>query len=92
MARLAGCTKKAGVPGRRQGRRDLAGDVAGLAHAGDDDAALGATDQLDRGDEGPANPIADRRRERVNTAGLGLKGPQRRCDERMAGTCEPLLA
>ena len=42
MARFAGMHEKRRRSGGGQGRRDLAGDVAGLAHAGDDDAALGA--------------------------------------------------
>ena len=43
-----GWTNREGVPGRRQGRGDLAGDQTGLAHAGDDDPAGAAGQRLDR--------------------------------------------
>ena len=79
-----GCTKKAGVPVEAKVAAILRRDVAGLAHAGDDDAALGAADQLDRGDEGLAEPIVDRGGQRCDAAGFGLQRAQRRFDERMA--------
>ena len=44
MARLGRVQEKGGRAGARKGRRDLAADVAGLAHAGNDHAA-GACEQ-----------------------------------------------
>ena len=40
VTRLAGMNEEGRASGTRQGRSDLAGDMAGLAHAGDDDASL----------------------------------------------------
>ena len=48
-----------GRAGRGEGRGDLAADMAGLAHAGDDHAAARAVDEIDRGDEGAAEPVVD---------------------------------
>ena len=48
VAGFSGMDKISGRAGRGQGRRNLARDVAGLAHAGDDDAALGGGEQLRR--------------------------------------------
>ena len=76
-----GCTKIGRRAGRGEGRRDLAADMAGLAHAGDDHPAARAADQLDRGDEGLPEPVMDRRRQRADAAGLGLERAHRRCDQ-----------
>ena len=46
--------EEGGRAGRGEGRRDLAADMAGFAHAGDDHAAARAADQVDGGDEGAA--------------------------------------
>ena len=73
-----GCTKNAGVPVEAKGRRDLAGDMAGLAHAGDDDAAFGPADQFGRGNEGAAKPVTDRGGHRGDPAGFSFKRAQRR--------------
>ena len=59
VARFARMHEEGRRSGRGEGRRDLAPDMAGLAHAGDDHAALRAADQLDRGDEGAPEPVAD---------------------------------
>ena len=56
-----GCTKIGRRAGRREGRGDLAADMAGLAHAGDDHPALRGADQVDRRDDRCAEPAADRR-------------------------------
>ena len=82
VARLARVHEEGGRTGRGEGRRHLAADVAGLAHPGDDQPALGAADQIDRGHERAAEPVADRRRQRGHPAGFRLEGAQRRGDER----------
>ena len=69
MARLRRMDEEGGRAGRGQRRRDLAADMAGLAHAGDDDPAARAADQLDRGDEGRAEAVAQRRRKRADAVG-----------------------
>ena len=38
-------------------------------------------DQFDRGDEGLAEPVVDRRRQRVHAAGFGFQRAHRRCDQ-----------
>ena len=53
MARLAGMHEKRRRSGGRQGGRNLAPDVAGLAHAGHDHAPLGRLNQFDRLHEAP---------------------------------------
>jgi len=58
--------------------------VAGLAHSGNDDAPLGAADQLDRSDEGLTEPVADSCGERIDPSGFSLQRAQRRFDVRMA--------
>ena len=47
MARLGRMHEEGGRAGGSEGGRELARHVAGLAEAGDDDAALGAHDQID---------------------------------------------
>ncbi|MGY3123302.1 hypothetical protein ACVWXQ_007239 [Bradyrhizobium sp. S3.14.4] len=65
-------TKEGRRAGRGQRRRDLARHVAGLAEAGDDDAALGVADQVDRLGEGRAQRTAQGGGERVDAAALRL--------------------
>src|SRR5262245_24952003 len=60
---------------RCEGRGDLATDVAGLAHAGHDEATAGRADQLDRRHKGIGQPVLYGRDERRNAAGLGLERP-----------------
>ena len=76
VACLAGMDEKRRRAGRGERRGDLARDVAGLAHAGDDDAALGGADQLDGGDEGAPQAIVDGGGQRCDASGLGLKRAQ----------------
>ena len=54
VARFARMDEEGGRAGRGQRRGDLAADMAGLAHAGDDHPAARAPDQIDRRDEGGA--------------------------------------
>ena len=82
MARLARMHEIGGRAGRREGRGDLAADMAGFAHAGDDQPAREPRDQFDRGDERLRQPVADRRDQRGDAAGLGLERAQRRLDQR----------
>ena len=84
VARLARMHEIGGRAGRGEGRRDLAADVARLAHAGDDQPALGGADAIDRGDERAAEPVADRGRERGDPAGFRIERAQRGGDERAA--------
>ena len=61
VARLAGMDVIGGRARRREGGRDLAADMAGLAHAGDDHPPLGRGEEVDRrregGAEGAAKPV-----------------------------------
>ncbi len=77
VARFAGMHEEGGRAGRGEGRGDLAPDVAGLAHAGDDQAALGVADQFDGGGEGRPKRALQRGRERGDAAALGLERAQR---------------
>src|SRR5262249_40241926 len=61
--------------------RDLAADVARLAHAGNDHASAGAADQVDRRGEPFAQAVVNRCRERVDAAGLGFERADRRGDQ-----------
>ena len=54
-----GCTKKAGVPVEAKVAAILRADMAGLAHAGDDQPAARGRDQVHRGDEGAAEPVVN---------------------------------
>ena len=92
VARLARVDEEGGRAGRGEGGGDLAADVAGLAHAGDDHAAARLADQVDRRDEGGAEPVADRGRERGNAAGFGLERAQRRRDQGAAVLAASRLA
>ena len=80
MARLAGMDVVGGRAGRSEGGRDLAGDMARLAHAGDDDPALRRRDELDGGDEGLAEPVLDGAHEHLEPVALGRERSQRRGD------------
>ena len=51
MARLGGMDESGGLAGRGERRGDLARDMAGFAHAGDDDAPRRLADRLDRARE-----------------------------------------
>ena len=70
--------------GGREGGGDLAGDVARFAHAGDDEPALGGSDQFHGGDKGLSKAIVDGRRKRIDAFRFGVERTQRRFDERMA--------
>ena len=91
VARLARMHEKGGRAGRGEGRGDLAPDVAGLAHAGDDQRGrLRLRDQIDGGDERRAEPVVDRRDQRRDAARLGLERAQRRRDQRaLRRSCVP---
>src|ERR1051326_3448015 len=71
-------TLKHGGAGRGKGRSDLAADVAGFPHAGDDEPAGGAVDQLDRGDECRSEAVADVGCKRRDADRLRLERAQRR--------------
>ena len=81
MARLARVHEEGGRPGGREGRRDLAADMAGLAHAGDDHPAARLADQVDGGDERGAEPVAHRGRERPDPLPFGLQRALGRFDQ-----------
>ena len=79
LARMHEISRRAG---RGEGRGDLAADMAGLAHAGDDRRGpLRCADQSIAAANGSAEPVADRRDERGNAAGLGFERAQRRVDQ-----------
>ena len=80
VARLAGVDVVGGRAGRSEGGRHLAGDVARLAHAGDDDPALRRRDELDGGDEALAEPVLDGAHEHLEPVALGRERPERRGD------------
>ena len=76
VARLARMHEIGGRAGRGEGRGDLAADMAGLAHAGDDQAAACAcADQFDRGDE------------RLRRARRGSPRPAPRCRRPRSRAC-----
>ena len=83
VARFARMHEQRRRAGGGEGRGDLAPDMAGLAHAGDDDAALRGADQVDRGGEGRAQPVAQRGGERVDAAAFGVERAQRGIDRRL---------
>jgi len=74
VARLARVNELRGRSGGRQGGSDLSRDMAALAHAGDDDAALRGV----QGFEGVDEAVAERRVERRDAFGLQLEHPARR--------------
>ena len=65
MAGFAGMHEEGRRAGGGEGGGDLAADMAGLADAGDDDAALPIADEIDRRREGAAQPVAQRGGERA---------------------------
>ncbi len=79
----AACTKKAGVPVEASVAAILRADMAGLAHAGDDDAAARVADRVDRGNEGAPSPSRHGRGERGDAVALGIERAQRRSDVRL---------
>ena len=60
MARLAGMDEERRAAGRGQGRGDLAGDMAALAHAGHDDPPVDGAEPVQRLDEAPVQRIGER--------------------------------
>src|SRR5262249_36180668 len=64
VACLAGMHEKRWRAGGGEGGRDLAGDMAALSHARDDDAALGSGEHVDRRDEGAVEALGERRQAR----------------------------
>ena len=77
MARLARVDVIGGRPGRGEGRGDLAADMAGFPHPGDNDAALGVADQLDRGEEWWAEPVRYRVHQHGEPVALGCERAER---------------
>ena len=69
VARLGGMHEECRRAGRRERRRYLPRDVAGLADARDDDSAAAREHQLDRGDEGTGEAL----REGADRARLGVE-------------------
>jgi hypothetical protein len=86
MACLARMDEKGRRSGGGERRCDLARDVARLAHAGDDDAALDGADQLGGRDKGSPHAVADGGGEGGDPAGFSLTRAQRRFDQRTART------
>ena len=78
MAGLGGVHEKRRRAGGGKGRGDLAADVAGFAEAGDDQAALGAADQLGCGGKGRTQIGLQGSGERGDAAALGVQRAQRR--------------
>ena len=83
VARFAGVDEERRRPRRGQRRRDLAADVAALAHAHHDDAAAAGEDRAERGDEAFALALLQRverarldveRRAREGERALGVEG------------------
>ncbi len=81
VARLARMHEESRRARGSEGGCDLATDMAGFSHAGDDQPAARARDQVDRRDEGAAEPIVDRGGQRGDAAGLGLQGADRTVDQ-----------
>ena len=80
MARLARMHEHGRRAGGGEGRGDLAGDVTGLADAGDDHAAAGVADGRDRGGEVIAKTVAQRGGERIDAAAFRIERAQRGFD------------
>ena len=101
VARLGRMDEGGGLTGRGERRRDLAGDVAGLAHASDDDAAARRGDRLHRLQEGvaeaaPGGPAHRCRRARraraVRCRGFGAPRARRRPVRESCGSLPPRRA
>ena len=80
MAGFGGVHEEGRRAGRGQGRGKFARDVARLAEPGDDDAALGLADQVDRFRECRPKRALQRGRERRDPLAAGLERAQRRLD------------
>ena len=78
MAGVGGMNEECRRPGRGQRRRDLARDVAGFAHAGDDHPAACRAYRFDGGDERRSQSVGHRRGERRHALGFGIERAQRR--------------
>ena len=85
MAGVGGVYEECRRAGGGERRRDLAADMAGLAHAGDDDAAACVADRFDGGDERGAEAIAHGGRQGGDAVALGVERAQRRGDVRACG-------
>ena len=81
MARFARMDEVRGRAGRRHGGGDLAADMTGFSHAGNDHAAAGVPDQVDRGNERMAKPVADRGNQCGDAAGFRFQRPDRAGDQ-----------
>ena len=82
MARFARMHEIGGRAGRGEGRGDLAADMAGLAHAGDDQPALATARSAQRRRRAGRQAVLDRGDQRRDAAGLGVERAQRRIDQR----------
>ena len=78
MARFARMHEQRRRSGGGEGRGDLAPDMAGFAHAGDDHPALRGADQVDGGGEGRAQSVAQCGGERIDAAAFGVERAQAR--------------
>ena len=66
-------------------------DMAGFAHAADNDAAMGGVHHGDGGGEGAAKPVPDRSTERREAACLGLQRAQGAGDQRLVAFAHRLV-
>jgi hypothetical protein len=78
VARLGRMDEMRGRAGGGEGCGELAPDMAGLAHARDDDATGGAADQRDGFGEGLAQPVREGGVKGVEPGALGGDGAERR--------------
>jgi hypothetical protein len=85
VARFGGMDEEGRRASGGEGRGDLVRDMARLAHARDDDAAFGAANGLNRGNEGRAETVLHCRRKRGDAAGFGFQRAQARGDQGLAG-------
>ena len=83
MAGLAGMDEMRRRAGGGEGRGDLAADMAALAHAGDDDAAVGASRMPTAAANAVAELAVQRLAEGRESLCLGLHGAARRLDPRL---------
>ena len=74
MAGLGGMHEERRRAGGGKGGCDLAGDMAGFAEPGDDDAALGAANEIGRPRKGFTEIGSQRRFDRGDAAAFGLQG------------------
>ena len=78
VARLGRVDEQRRRAGRRQGGRDLAADVAALAHAHHDDAAAAGEDRTERGDETFALTLLQRISARASMSSVARARPSAR--------------